>query len=176
MYRLPSTNNIFIPELLQEIARHLPWSALAYFTVLPDPAPSVLEHELCRRILAHLALFILPEHIHYFLQHMESAGAIISGSFVRQLLQEGEDGDRAFRGSVSDLNIIIEHYKDDPMSSCLIDYGFIRREDRIAGPFKSVVFSFGRYLRTGDVDHEVRVSTRRSKPVLMFWIHPSFPR
>jgi hypothetical protein len=166
MYILPSVNNIFIPELVQQIAVHLPWSSLAYFTDLPDPGPAVVKQELRHRVLEHLTRFIPHKHTEDFWLHLESAGAVITGSFVRRLMQEGEDGRRMFKGPETNLNIVVSRYKDEPITSCLREYGFCRVESTVAGPFKAVSHCFSRFYQVDDEAGLVRNSAF-TVPVVM---------
>jgi hypothetical protein len=155
MYKLPDKNNIFIPELALNIAQHLPWSSLVYFMDLPEPGPGVVVLELRRRIMSHLRRFLPPEHVDQFLQHLEDADAAITGSFVRQLLSEGEDGGKKFLGSVHNLNIVVDRYRQEPIYTSLHDCGFRRIEGRVGPPFRSLAYAFTSFFKEGDVDCEV---------------------
>jgi hypothetical protein len=154
------SSTIYIAELLQNIAQHIPWSTLANFLNLPDPAPGVVPRELCRCISHHLLRFI-PFHGHHeFFRTLKCCGAVITSSFVRCLLLEGDNDPEAFKRGVSNLNIVVECYSVEPIASVLKDYGYLRLEGCVSPHFKAVSHSFTRFLKDFKLQEEVCILIR----------------
>ncbi|RXW20956.1 hypothetical protein EST38_g4878 [Candolleomyces aberdarensis] len=138
----PLAPNIFLFELLLNVAQHLSFATLASFACLPHPAPDVVPLELRRRMIVDLSQYIPAEHATDFFDILEQAGAALTGSFVRRLLLTGNEGDKAFKSGVRDLNIVVERYQYETIASALRKYDYDQTQESVGRHYKNVAYSY----------------------------------
>ncbi|RXW14063.1 hypothetical protein EST38_g11794 [Candolleomyces aberdarensis] len=163
----PLTPNIYIFEILLNIAQHLPFASLAAFSLLPQPAPEVPPLELRRRIHEHLKQYIPSCDIPEFFNILEETGAAITGSFVRRLLLEGNEGDRAFKSGVRDLNLVVERFRQEPITNAMIKYDYDQVQESVGRHYKNVAYSFTQFIKLDeDMDFDSVRLTVAEKGIL----------
>jgi hypothetical protein len=151
----------FNVDVLASIAEHLPWPTLMHFLKFPNPAPTVVRPETKHRVLNRIRRFLVSVDADTFFDTLETSGAVVVGSFIREIILSGKEGAGAMLRNARSLDVLVERHREEGLRGLLEANGFSSTPVPVRSEYKDGVYMVEDYAHEND---HAKVCSQSNRP------------